>query len=439
MMGVEMKEQTGGQVAKGGGDLMHAIFGGDLPAPSPSTYRTFRAMRKNPTVALGRIVGTLPIRTAPITIEADEGVPEERVVWVQQEIDRLWPRLVRDMLYARDFGFAPFEKLWQVDKTSGWLTYRKLKYLLPEKTTILLEESDGSFGGLKQGKVELEPEKCLVYSYDREADNYYGEPLLANIVDTWSNWTHAFTKLGLYVTYAAGALPIIEYPPGTSRDAGGQEKSNYEHAVTLGQNIARGKAAVVPNVLAGYAEDLARGGINPEQFKAWRFTFLEAGNHGEEIVGILRHYETLMLRGELVPERAALEGQTGNRAEAETHGDLGGQIGNLELTDILRHLNEYVIDPMLGNNWGIDAEGSIRAKVDSTDPRSQAFFRDLVKQFATGVHTAEDLLRVVEIDTLVEQAGLPLVEIEGNQKPGKRNDLLDEAKRIMDKPMREDV
>lgn len=424
----ERTELTGTQTAGRGLDLFAALGeGAGLPPRPSSTLATYRKMRRNPTLALGRMVGTMPIRTATVTLEADAGVPEERTKWMQAQLDRLWPDLVRSMLYARDFGFVPFEKVFRIDAKTGWVTYHKLKYLIPEKTRVLLDKTTGGFAGLKQGDVTLPPEKCLVYTYDKEGDDYYGQPLLANAIDPWNAWTHTFRKMGLYTSIAAGAIPLIEYPVGSSRNAQGQETSNYEVAQAVARKLSQGYAVTMPNTLAEHAP--ANAGIDPRHFKAWQISFIESGQHGDELIALLRHNETLMLRGYLVPERAALEGQTGNRAEAETHGDLSEQIGGLELADILRYLNDYVLAPLSEFNWGIDAGGSIRAAIDSIDLASQQWFRDLVKGLATGQHTADDLLRVMDIDAVLERSGLPLQDTSNLPDP---NPQLTEARRLMD-------
>lgn len=396
------RPQTAGRGA------LFAILGDDgATAAPPPTLTTYREMRSNPTIALARVVATLPIRTLAWTLEADEGVPEERVVWLQDELDRLWPRLVLDLCRAQDFGFSAFEKVWRPQ--GSLLTLHKVKYLWPEKTQVLVSRENGSFAGLRQGEVVLPPEKCLVYSYDREGDEFYGRSRLENAREhAYAPWVDAAKKLRIYVRRAAGATVALEYPEGESQASSGQKLSNFEVAQRLLARFGQGDGVAMPNTLAGAgAVDLARAGIDPEKWRAWRLTFLEAGNHGDELLNTLRHYESLMLRGALVPERTALEGQAGTKAEAEAHGDLALALAALDAAELLRHLNDYLLAPWCALNWGPDAAGSIRLATEATDSASRDFFRALVEKLLTSPVTAETVLATLQLDAILTQAGLP--------------------------------
>jgi len=402
-------EATGKQVQGMGGiagvySTVPAFKGYD-PAP-PGTFETYRRMRGNPTIALARAVATMPIRMAEIGVEAKDGVPDDLTEFIQDAVLPLWPRLLRDMLLALDFGFAGFEKVWEVNG-DGKLVYRKLKPLLWD-TTKIRETDDGSFAGFEQGAVKIGPEKSFLFTYDAEVGLPYGRSRHENARQSWSQWEHATAKEGQYVTKVSGVIPMIEYPEGKSRDDNGAEQDNFVLAKRVLDNLGRGSGVAMPNTLAQYAQDLIRSGVDITKLRAWVITFLEPrGQHGAELTGILRHKESLMLRGWLVPERAASEGQMGTKAESESHGDLAVAVAGLTLDDIIAAVNQYVIDPLLIYNVGPDAKGSVYLSTSGTSPEQTAFVRTIIQGVLTQPGNVDLFLRLIDYDALLDQAGLP--------------------------------
>ena len=88
-------EKTGSQKPKIAGDvqsLWDPTPGSDpFKKPDPGTYKTYREMRKNPTIAMARMLATAPVRTAEWSLEADEGVPAARVDFIKAQLDKHWP------------------------------------------------------------------------------------------------------------------------------------------------------------------------------------------------------------------------------------------------------------------------------------------------------------------------------------------------------------
>jgi len=408
-------EATGKQVQGMGGiagvySTVPAFRGYD-PAP-PGTFETYRRMRGNPTIALARAVATMPIRMSEVGLEAKDGVSDELTQFVQDAVLPLWPRLLRDMLLALDFGFAGFEKVWEVRAGAApdggnRLVYRKLKPLLWD-TTKIRETDDGSFAGFEQGNIKIGPEKSFLFTYDAEVGLPYGRSRHENARKPWSEWEQATAKEGQYVTKVSGVIPIIQYEPGVAPDATGAMVDKFQLGIRALEHLGRGAGILVPKELAKYAQDLIRQGVDITKLMAWDISFLEAkGQHGAELTGILRHKESLMLRGWLVPERAASEGQLGTKAEAETHVDLAAAMSDLVLDDIIAAVNQYVIDPLLVYNVGPDARGSVHLSTSGTSPEQTAFVRTIIQGVLTQPGNVDLFLRLIDYDALLDQVGLP--------------------------------
>ena len=389
------------------------LAGGDGFKPGPGTFKTYRKMRSHPTIALARMVATAPIRTAEIGVEAEDGVPQERVDFIRKIIRELWHEFINDALLALDYGYAPFEVVYE--ESEGQISVAKIKPLLVDITTILCNKDTGAMTGLKNKNVEIEAIKCLLYTHDAEAGNYYGRSLLENMRETaWADWMALQKKWAVYGQKVAGALPMVIYPDGESHDEGGAIRPNWEIAKRLVEKLTESKGIYMPDIPREEAADFARQGVDRDKTRAWQVTTFEAkGQHGDEFKNMMTYCDQLMLRGYLVPERAAVEAQaSGSRADSESHGDLVLSIADLKLTDICQAFNRQVVNPLLRCNYGAKAEKSVWIESAGIAPGMQSFFRALVTACLQAPANVQMLIKLVDMPTLCALAGLPKPKIE---------------------------
>jgi hypothetical protein len=395
----QLEEQTKEQV-KGGVTGLN----GESPFSSSGTFSTYRKMRGNPTIALARMVATSPLRTASLSFESDDDTNDEVLSFVQGEIERLWPRLIKDTLFALDYGYVSFEKVWDV--RNGRYIYKKLKPLIPDKTEILIDKDDGGFAGLKQESVVLPPEKCFLFTCDGEAGEFHGRSRYENIRENaWNPWMDIAKQLSKFVSKVAGVTPLIEYPEGVSLDSSGQEVSNFDMAKRVLEKLGNANGVAMPNVFAKYANELAKSGVDLGQLKAWKISFLEtSGQHAAQLTNTLRYYDSLLMRGWLVPERSAIEGQFGTKADAETHGDIVLLSAELLLDDILRDVNEYIV---LVYNFGQDYAGRVKVKQGGIDPAMKAFYQKIIESVLTNPANIDLLVGMTDLDAMLDNVGIP--------------------------------
>jgi hypothetical protein len=420
------KNQTGGGVC--------SISQFPMTEISTGTFETYRRMRGNPTVALARMVATAPIRTASWSVEVQDGSSDDMVALVQDNLQRLWPQFIKDVLFSLDYGFSPFEKVWIVQDSK--LVYKKLKPLLVDKTKILVD-AYGSFSGFRQDALDLEPEKCFLFTHDGEAGDLYGRSRHENIrKDAWMPWIDTAEKRKAYVKKVSGTIPMIEYPEGVSKDGTGQDLSNFEIAKKILSSLGTGDGVAMPNVFAKYAGDLSKAGIDINQLKAWQISFLETkGSHASGMTEIMRHCESLIMRGWLVPERTAIEGQYGTKAESGEHAEIALLLADLLLQDIISAVNENLVNPLLYLNWGENATGLVYVKKSGLAPELKLFFRDIIKTVLTNPANVDLFLGMVDIDALLDNTEIPKAvevvdanNIEQTQKPdNQQGDALSRA------------
>jgi len=410
----EIKSPAVGEKTKAQGTAGIAGILGRLPGFSPAllgTYKTYRKMRNNPTIALARAVATAPVRLAKWGVVVDDDIINDDIKdFIQKQIEGHWRSLIKNMMFALDYGWAPFEKVWEV-KDGKWV-YKKLKPLLVDKTSILTEQKHGTFAGLRNGDIDLPIENSFLYTYDGEAGYLYGRSRHENIRESSYNaWEGLIDKYGQYVTKISGIIPIVEYPEGISNTEGGAEQDNFEIAKKVLQTLGSGFGVTMPNVLISWAEDAVKSGVDISKLKAWTINFLETkGQHGTQFVGSLRHNESLMMRGWLVPERTATEGQHGTKAESKVQGDIALMIADLLFEEILEYINWYLVNPLLIYNFGQDLENKVRLERAGPDPETRELLQRIFEKVLSDGNNTNLLAQWIDIDASIDAIGLPKAE-----------------------------
>lgn len=375
--------------------------------PESPTYELYRRIRGNPTVALARSIATSPVKSAQWTIASEDNVPDENVKFIQKQIDKIWHKFIRNIVYALDYGWQPFEIIWNVTEDNRF-GIDSMKPLLVDNSKLVRKNRTSGALGVRNGDVELFDAKVWWFSYDSEAGFPYGRSRHENIRKTaWFYWDKINERRGAYARKTAGIVPIIEYPVGTNRDKDGTVKSNYELAKKVLASLGKASGVAFPNDYAKHASDLARAGVDLQQLKSWHISFLESsGDHGSGFTDMLRHLESLMMRGWLIPERTATEGQYGTKAESETHGTHAIVASDLLFRDILNEINQ-IINWLLIFNFGPEAEGSIWMEPGGLDPFLLKFYRELMEKVLSAPANIDLLLQWLDVDSMLDKVDLP--------------------------------
>ena len=360
------------------------------------TYNELRAVRKDPTVQLARALLISTIQAGSWNIETDEDVPDD----VREFIEHILP-LREELIYNAvaygkvDFGWCGFEKIFSTD--GNRIMIEALKPLLHDMTRVLLTPH-GRFNGYRQNSMgwgtlnpqagtvgpvtplDIPVEKSLHIAFDVEAGYLYGIPLLENIRASMDMWDECNDGARRYDKKLAGTHWIVKYPPG-SGTVDGVSTPNGEIAAALLTALESSGSIAIPTTTAQVLQEL----INAEvaNLYAWQVELLDDKGKKQASFGDrLKYLDSQKVRGLGFPERAILEGNFGTKAEAGVHGDLALQ--NIEAIDrdIVRALNNQLVNQLAMLNYGEAMVGRVRLVAAPLVDKQIAFFRTIYTELS---------------------------------------------------------
>lgn len=387
-------EQTGQQ-------RLAIMYSGETPQEMPATYATYRAMRKHPTIAIIRALTIAPTVANEWSTKAREDATDEMVIFVEGCFFPVRSQLMEQaLLGGGDFGWQPWEKI--LDIRNGKMTLVKLKPLLHDITTILIEKKTGAFAGFKQNQFELPLENSFLIPWRVEGTYWYGSSLLENCRTAYNDWVVCNVGAAKYDRKVAGAHFVVEYPIGETITDGGTT-DNYDIAVTILRALESDQAGVlIPREVDQHVEKLN------EAKSGWSITIL-ADASPKQITFIPRqeYLDVLMVRGYLWPERGILEGKFGTKAEAGEH--VGLALKNSELMDrhVTRHVNWHLVDQLLALNFGESARGAVQLVSAPLVDEKLEFLRTVLEKYLADPAGFADMMNRLDIEALLDKLEVP--------------------------------
>ena len=402
-LGSQTKPQGLNGVGGEASAMMGLLFKGTTPA---GTYRTYRDMLEDPTIALAHAAATAPIVAAGWSIESDDDAPDGAQELIEDVFEPLRGRLIYQACRAIYYGWQSFEKVWGIDD-DGRLVIERFKPLIPDNTEIAIDKDNGAVIGVKQAGITLDRGHCVIVTNDSEGENPYGRSRMENLRKwAWKPWTAGMEKLAQYQAKTAGVIPVCRYPEGSGKNASGQTVQNYEAATQMILQLQMAHGIVMPTAIPDWAMDAIRSGSNIADLMAWQVSFLETrAGHGAEFIESLSYQDKLKVRGYLLPERAILEGQFGTKAEAGVHGDIAVLISQQFLDCIIEELNRQAVDDVLMVNFGPTAKGKVYLTPGPIQDQAMALYQSIVTALYSG---SPDLaLEQLDMDAILDSLRLP--------------------------------
>ncbi len=361
-----MPSTTGPQVLSSSGN--------ELVRDLSTSYATYRLIKKDPTVALARALSMAPILTTEWAVHTTEGAPEGAEDFIEDQILPLQSLILENSLRGSiDFGWAPFEKVYEIFE--GKIVLSKLKPLLQDITIILVDQATGAFAGLRQEAdtiVTLPLELSFLISFRVEGTQWYGYPLLENTLDPYNKWNAVEVGAKRYDDKVAGSHFVVHYPQGTS-EVNGVEVTNSVAAQGVINDLAASKSIAVP--MRKLLDDVE---------ESWKIELL-----GDQIpkqyafVARQEYYDRLKVRSLLMPERTLTEGRFGNKADAQAHADLAVSAQETNHRHILQHVNWFLVNDLLRFNWGPEAENTVTVGANSLVDADRAYLQKIYETILT--------------------------------------------------------
>lgn len=371
----------------------------------PTTYNTYRMIRKHPTIALARAMSAAPVLAAEWTVESEGAdVPKEWTEFIREQLMPLRQTFLEAALFFGnvDFGYQGYEKVFA--QKGSTIRLVKLKPLLHDITEIIISPN-GGFLGFKQPAAWLGVENALLIPFRVEGSLWYGQPLLENIRGTYYRWCSADDGADRYDRKVAGGRIVVHYPLGQTQDRLGNMRDNSELAQEILATLQSAGAVAVPRDVAAFIQ-----GLN-QASPGWEIDILDKGAGLQPMfVSRLDYLDKLLVRGLLLPERSVLEGQHGTLAEAEAHADIGLNSADLVHRYVTQLVNWHVVDQLLVLNFGEQARGKVWIQAAPIADVKQTFLRQVYTAILTNPNGFMEEYGRIDGAALMDSLGVPKVE-----------------------------
>lgn len=182
---------------------------------SDSTVHSALQMVKLPLLGLER----------DIEAASDDDFDQEVANFIRRELfDRNvnFHDFIRQMMTCFEFGFSVAEKTFELTTFNGKtrvgiseLGFRKQISIDAWETK---EEEPGVTQQLLRGTVSIPAEKLMVFSFDKEGDNYEGISLLRYAFKDWDMKDKLILVNAVALEKLAMGIPVIEFDTGVSED-----------------------------------------------------------------------------------------------------------------------------------------------------------------------------------------------------------------------------
>jgi len=237
-------------------------------------YTTVDKMRwSDATVKAALLMCELPLRSAEWDIEpASEDAQDQEVAAFVEDclfnrMQTCWDDTLRQILLMHPYGCMAFEVVYgMLDK--GKIGWKKWAPRLPKTIQLWNTDDSGELrsitqqayvkrGGLKTfATIEIPVEKLLVFTFQKEGDNYFGTSILRQAYKHWF-FRDKYYKIDAVAQERLGiGIPVITLPDGFSA----KDKTDAE---TMGENLRGHEKAYLVKKTGWVVEmlDMKNGGL----------------------------------------------------------------------------------------------------------------------------------------------------------------------------------
>lgn len=378
--------------------------------------RLLLRMRRDPTISLVRALSLAPFFAAEWTTEETVEIDPEAVAFINGELQAVKLQLLHDLVLGTvDWGWQAFEIIREVRETEigPLIGISKLKPLLQNITSILVDEDNGDFIGVRQinmvsgNEVDIDKKDLLYHAINVEGTDWYGEPTMLSAFEPWRNWEEINKSAHRYDAKIAGSHWLVYYPIGTSL-YNGQSVDNAEIARDILNKLQSSGTMAIPQDVSQIVDDF-NAAVN-SQTTGWRIELLtDSGAGATAFTDRQKYMDVLKVRAFGFPERSILEGQFGTKAEAGEHGDFAISVAEMRHQMIGLAINKQIVNQLVRLNIGVEFEGKIKLVISPLVDAARAALSEIYKSILENQEIGVDEMRNVDVAALRDLMRIPSV------------------------------
>lgn len=383
----------------------------DAPCASPITWRWME--RSWPTLALAYSIARALAMAAPYTVECDDGTPDEAKELIENTFIPMMPDLVKGMFRSTSLRYSPFKVVWDSDE-DGYQVPTCFEYMVPDITTPLILKNSNCVVGLRQNGADYMGPNAFYYANEQDKVPIYGHSRCENVRESWWQWMEGCQRGGQLDKKAAGVVFTVLGPDtGTNAiyaQADGTMKTGAQVSLDMANRLQQGISGFAPNQLYQLKNANVKDLVELSKASAWNITYHDLGNVGPANMALLsklQYYDTMAFRGFYLPERTALEGSHGTKAEAGEHAEFGDISADQERQGMCKALNDGPVNNTLEFNFGKSMRGKVRIVPSPIKDGRLIVFRALVDgMLKAGL--ASQVAQATNMRSVYDQLGIPI-------------------------------
>lgn len=294
-------------------------------------YEKARVLRKYPTIAMGRAILASPIISRLVLVN---GSDEAAVNVLKKTLMPQWSSYIRQATYAGiDHGWLSCE-VRRYNQPIDGIYHVDFKPLRHEFTDVLANAKGFVAGARNYSHNRMHVEAVTVkgnnfahVALDDEYKGPYGNARLKNTEAPYTAYLELEDSAARYTKRVAGSHWILTYPVGDTpkqkSDGTIEYVSNQSVAMELLTNLKSSGSVAIP-VAKGEIKDMIEGSLAGDS-QGWSLSLLSEKGAQDIYLERQRFLDALMMRALAIPERVALEGHFGTKAESSEHADIALQ------------------------------------------------------------------------------------------------------------------
>ena len=416
-----------------------------------------RQMRRDPMLGFGlSFIKTPHVRAKWFVNAKDANGPNAQIAaHLDNDLRRIYPSFVVQSMNALDFGFQAIAKRFEYRTPAGtyiqiddngqqteqpiWsqgniqpIAWKPFVALRPEgvepqwsnkgefdgilyspadaNTALGVTNTGGGSGGSNQEstyKIDLAHALWITNEKDAAFGSVFGYPRLGYAYRYW--WSYWFRWAIADRAFERKADPsvLVRYPEGYFVDPlTGQETSYQDYALEMGSRMRSGGVIALPS--EPFEDANGRGTV-----RQWDIEFTKDAVNFEPFDKSFEYLDVQKLRSLFIPEQAFLEGKGGTSSR-----NVAAEMGNSFLesqavlsAQIKEHIDRYLIPQWLAVNYPefAQAGGVAEIVIQGFAEEDTEFMRQLVQLLGQQQAGADEILKLVDLQKVLEDRGTPIV------------------------------